>query len=169
MFVKDDGSRKAEKNDEREEVKPSELPVLTGEEEFEDKEMPSFERGDGESPQSRDGNIPDMSKNREGSTNTKKNGGTGKSGMAGMMPEAPEGYVTVQIEIGISNEDYTEVKSGLSEGDVIYKTTSTSSTGSSMLPNRMSGGMSGGMSGVHGDMSGGMPSGMGGGMPGGMR
>lgn len=74
-----------------------------------------------------------------------------------MMPEAPNGYIAREIEVGISNEDYTEVISGLSEGEKVYKTTVQSSNSGSMMPN-----MSGGR------MGGGMPSGgMGGGMPGG--
>ena len=192
VFVKDDGTKKTEKPEVKATTKPSELPVLTGEEDeiempkdgerpnFEgmpkDGERPNFEGmpKNGERPTMPDGSMPDMSKYKQGNANAKKNGNTGKSGMAGMVPEAPEGYVTVEIQIGISNEDYTEVKSGLSEGDLIYKTTTASSTGNSMMPNRMGGGMAGGMpsgmgGGMPGGMGGGMPSGAGNRMPGGMR
>ena len=34
------------------------------------------------------------------------------------MP-APEGYVYVQVETGVSDENYTEITSGLQEGDII--------------------------------------------------
>ena len=79
------------------------------------------------------------------------------------LPEAPEGYKYVMIETGDANDDYIEVVSGLSEGDVIYvavtKNTQTS-TGFGM-----GGGFHGNMGGMSGGMPGGMPSG---GMPGGM-
>ena len=81
-------------------------------------------------------------------------------------PEAPDGYKYVTVETGVANDDYVEIVSGLSEGDVIYvtviKNTTTSQTGAF-------GGMGGGMpSGMPGGMGGGMPSGMPGGMSGGM-
>ncbi len=77
-------------------------------------------------------------------------------------------YVTVQVEVGASDDTYTEIISGLQEGDVVayIPTTSSSSTTDTFM---MGGGMQmgGGMSG--GGMSGGGMSGgnMGGGMPGG--
>ena len=68
--------------------------------------------------------------------------------------EAPEGYVYVQVETGVSDDSYTEILSGLQEGDTVaYIAVSGSSNGMGMM-----GGMPGGM-------GGGMPSG--GGMPGG--
>lgn len=75
------------------------------------------------------------------------------------LPEAPEGFTTVIIEIGIEGDDFTEIISGLEPGQEIYQQEISSSTGISF--GRMPGGMGGGM-------SGGMPGGMGGGMPGGM-
>ncbi len=78
------------------------------------------------------------------------------------LPDAPEGYKYVRIETGEANEDYVEVISGLSEGDIIYvtvirNTSSTAQPGFGM-GNRMPGGMpSGGMS--FGSNRGGMPSG----------
>ena len=66
--------------------------------------------------------------------------------------EAPEGYVYVPVEIGVSDDSYTEILSGLQEGDTVaYLGGSTQSSG------MMAGGMMAGM-----DMGGGMP---GGGMP----
>ncbi len=73
-----------------------------------------------------------------------------------MIPEAPDGYRTVEVKIGISNEDYTEIISGLSEGDAIYKQSANSSGRSNMM---MGGMPSGGMGGMPGGMGGGMPSG----------
>lgn len=90
------------------------------------------------------------------------------------LPDAPEGYKYIMVETGDANDDYVEIVSGLSEGDVIYYTVikNTSTTTSPF-----------GMGGFHGNMGGGMPTGgmggmpsgsmhpssMSGGMPGGMR
>lgn len=74
------------------------------------------------------------------------------------VPEAPEGYVTVEVRIGISSEDYTQIKAGLLEGQQIYKQSKSSSSSNMMqggmmdramggMPPGMMGGMSGGMSG----------------------
>lgn len=43
---------------------------------------------------------------------------------------APEGYTYVNVEIGISNTDYVEIVSGLSEGDVVVIPTQESTAGS---------------------------------------
>lgn len=76
---------------------------------------------------------------------------------------APEGFKTVQVETGISNDAFVEILSGLNEGDTIYVT--PSSGGQQMMFPGMMGGMPGGM----GGMPGGMPSGaMGGNRAGGM-
>ena len=75
--------------------------------------------------------------------------------------EAPEGYVYVAVETGVSDGSYIEVLSGLQEGDTVaYLQLASSSGGESgmMMGGMPSGGMPGGMSG------GGMPGG-GGGMP----
>ena len=71
--------------------------------------------------------------------------------------EAPEGYVYVQVETGVSDDSYIEVTSGLQEGDTVaYLRTASSGSGNMMMggmPSDMDGGMGGGMP------SGGMPSG----------
>ena len=69
----------------------------------------------------------------------------------------PAGFRSVEVETGLISEDYVEILSGLSEGDVVYidPTTSSETTMAGMM-----GGMPGGMQG------GGMPTG-GGGAPGG--
>lgn len=91
------------------------------------------------------------------------------------MPQAPDGYVAVIIETGIANEDYTEVKKGLSEGQEIYRQSTLSTSNASRMMGGMNGGMGGGMGGrPSGGMSGGPPSGgmnsrPSGGMGGGMR
>ena len=74
--------------------------------------------------------------------------------------EAPEGYVYVQVETGISDDSYTEITSGLQEGDTVAYIAVSGSSNSMGMMGGMPGGMGGGMP------SGGMPSG-GGGMPGG--
>ena len=65
----------------------------------------------------------------------------------------PAGFRSVEVETGLISEDYVEIKSGLSEGDVVYIDPTTSTDSTTMM----------GMGGMPG---GGMPSG-GGGMPGG--
>ena len=76
---------------------------------------------------------------------------------------APDGFKSVKVETGVYNNDYIEIKSGLSEGDVVYVPQVQSS--STANPFGAMGGMPHGT--ISGGMSGGMPSGaMGGGMPG---
>ena len=70
------------------------------------------------------------------------------------------------VTIGMQNDDYVEITSGLNEGDTVYYTEADSDGfGDFMvMPGGMNGGMSGGMSG--GNMGGGMSGGnMGGGRP----
>lgn len=84
------------------------------------------------------------------------------SASSALKQEAPEGYVYVEIEVGISDDDYIQVLSGLQEGDTVaYLRTSS---GNSMMGGMMMGGMPGGGGGM--PSGGGMPGG-GGGMPGG--
>ena len=54
---------------------------------------------------------------------------------------APDGFTAINVETGISNENYIEIKSGLKEGDQVY-VTSSSSANTNMF---MGGGMGGGM------------------------
>lgn len=77
-----------------------------------------------------------------------------------LIPEAPEGYRTVEVKIGISNEDYTEIISGLSEGQEVYKQSAQSSGRQNMMMGMPQGGMNG-MGAMHG---GGMPGGFSGNM-----
>ena len=73
--------------------------------------------------------------------------------------EAPDGYVYVQVETGVSDDSYIEVTSGLREGDTVAYLRAASS-GSDMMMGGMSGGMGGGMpSGGGGMPSGGRPGG----------
>ena len=79
--------------------------------------------------------------------------------------EAPDGYVYVQVETGVSDDSYIEITSGLQEGDTVAYLRAASSESGSMMMGGMPGNMGGGMSGG----GGGMPSsgGPGGGGPGG--
>lgn len=68
----------------------------------------------------------------------------GETAKGARMPEAPDGFKAVEITIGVSGEDFTEVISGLSEGDEIYsQTVSGSSTGGMFGAMGMGGGMGG--------------------------
>ena len=68
--------------------------------------------------------------------------------------EAPEGYVYVEVETGISDDSYTQVLSGLQEGDTVaYLQTASGSDGMAMGAMEMM--PSGGMSGAPGGMGGG--------------
>ncbi len=74
--------------------------------------------------------------------------------------ELPDGYVLKRVEVGISNSDYAEIKSGLEEGDIILIQQADTTKS---LTDMMMSGMGGHPSGM-GGMSG-APSGMGGGTP----
>ena len=76
--------------------------------------------------------------------------------------EAPEGYVYVEVETGISDDSYTQVLSGLQEGDTVaYLQTASGSDG--MVMGAMGMMPSGGMGGMSGAPGGGMGGGPGGG------
>ena len=64
----------------------------------------------------------------------------------------------VQVEVGMQNDDYAQITSGLSEGDVVLYTASEDDNSSSMFGGMMMGGMGGG------SMGGGAPGGGMGGM-----
>lgn len=83
---------------------------------------------------------------------------SGQQGVTMAQQNVPEGYVAVQVETGISDDNYIQITSGLQEGDQVAISNVRSSSSSSSAE-----GMMGGM----GGMSGAMPGGMSGGMPGG--
>ena len=95
----------------------------------------------------------------EGAEDTERPAGGGQQG-GRRLPEAPDGFETVIVTVGVVGDEYTEILSGLSEGDEVYAQTGTSSTTSNMMMGGMPGGMGGGP-------GGGMPGGMGGARPGG--
>ena len=111
-------------------------------------------------------NADNNGKNGNGKNDTGKNNGA-KQDAPGKLPKAPEGYVVAIVETGISDDESTEILSGLSEGDLIQQLSVSGSQSNSM--DMMFGGMGGGMGGAPGGgggMGGGAPGG-GGGMPGG--
>lgn len=69
---------------------------------------------------------------------------------------APEGYKTVRVKTGVYNDEFIEIKSGLSEGDIVYVQKIMPSIPDDLMSR---------FGAMHGGMSGGMPGGMGGGMP----
>ena len=74
--------------------------------------------------------------------------------------EAPEGYVYVQVETGISDDSYIEITSGLQEGDTVACLRTASDSSGFMMSGMPGGDMGGGMPGGGDGMpSGGMPSG----------
>ncbi len=81
--------------------------------------------------------------------------------------KAPEGYRTVAVETGISDDSFVEIRSGLAEGDIVYVPATVLENQQQMFPGMPGmGGMPGGRM-----PSGGMPDGnrSGSGMPGGGR
>ncbi len=80
--------------------------------------------------------------------------------------DTPKGFIRVPVTLGVNDDDYIEVLSGLSEGDVIavveIKISNSQKTNTQMGGMTMGGGMSGGGMPSGGMPSGGMPSG---GMP----
>ncbi len=64
-----------------------------------------------------------------------------ESARDGRLPEAPDGFETVIVTVGVVGDEYTEILSGLSEGDEVYKQ-SLAQEGSDLM--RMMG-MMGGM------------------------
>ena len=77
--------------------------------------------------------------------------------------EAPEGYVYVSVETGVSDDSYIEITSGLQEGDTVAYLRTASGSSDFMMGN-MPGGDMGGMGGGPGSGGQGGP---GGGGPGG--
>lgn len=80
----------------------------------------------------------------------------------------PAGYRAVEVETGLTSDEYVEIISGLSEGDTVYVSESSTTT-TSFMPGGM-GGQGGGMGGGQGGGMGGQGGGgMGGGQGGGPR
>lgn len=87
---------------------------------------------------------------------------TSPSAANALEDTAPEGYVYVSVETGVSNDSYIAITSGLQDGDTVayQPATGSSSEMGMMVGGAMMGGMSGGMpAGEGGGMSGGAPGG----------
>ncbi len=85
------------------------------------------------------------------------------------LPDAPEGYKYIEVEVGVSSDDFVEIKSGLSEGDEIY-VSKVKSTGNKEETNMFTSAHSGNMpsgGGMSGPPDGGMSRGEMSGAPGG--
>ncbi len=71
----------------------------------------------------------------------------------------PDGFTYVQVTLGVNNDDYIEITSGLEEGDTIAIATVNTDTGESTATTGLMGGGAGGSYSGGGDFSGGPPSG----------
>ena len=67
----------------------------------------------------------------------------------------PAGFKAVDVETGISNDDYVQITSGLSEGDEVYVDSASSNTSTDMFQMGGMGGPDGGMGGGPGGGNGG--------------
>ncbi len=67
-------------------------------------------------------------------TSTAKTAKSKPSGKVSATPEAPDGFTYVQVETGLSNDDYVEILSGLEEGQevLLTQTATTTSTTTNM-------------------------------------
>ena len=83
--------------------------------------------------------IPSMAVNRG---NTVLITSDSPSAVNALDQEAPDGYVYVQVETGVSDDSYIEITSGLQEGDTVAYLR-TASSGSDMMMGGMPGGGSG--------------------------
>lgn len=75
----------------------------------------------------------------------------------------PAGFKAVDVETGISNDDYVQITSGLSEGDEVYVDSASSNTSTDMFQMGGMGGPDGGMGGGPGGGQGGTVGSRGGG------
>lgn len=83
--------------------------------------------------------------------------------VTGQQGNVPAGFKAVDVETGISNDDYVQITSGLSEGDEVYVDSASSNTSTDMFQMGGMGGPDGGMGGGPGGGNGGNRGG--GGMP----
>ena len=106
--------------------------------------------------------IPSLAVNR---SNTVLITADSPSAVNALDQEAPEGYVYVSVETGVSDDSYIEITSGLQEGDTVaYLRTASGSSDFMMggIPGGDMGGQGGGMPGGGGMTSGGPSGGRGG-------
>ncbi|MFA7636833.1 MAG: HlyD family efflux transporter periplasmic adaptor subunit [Monoglobales bacterium] len=101
-------------------------------------------------------NMPKKDANVTPSANAPQNAKENGFDPSKFAGRAPEGFKPVQVKLGINNDAFIEVLSGLKEGDIVYVQTKAR-TKTNQMP-MMPGGMGGGMP-AGGMPSGGMPSG----------
>ena len=75
--------------------------------------------------------------------------------VTGQQGSVPAGFKAVEVETGISNDDYVQITSGLSEGDEVYIDSASSNTSTDMFQMGGMGGPDGGMGGGPGGGNGG--------------
>ncbi len=134
VFVKDDGKATKKSTDKSEDIEPMIEDVPKGEA----PDGMNFPDG-GERPVMPQG---EQAKDKDNSLKREER-----------VPDAPEGFIAVEIKTGVKGDEYTEIISGLSKGQEIYQKQTSSGSSSNMMFGSMGGGM------PSGGMSGGMPSG----------
>ncbi len=97
-------------------------------------------------------------KNAEGESNNSMRGNMSQRLLENMQKNAPDGYTAVIVEIGLSDDSFTEIISGLEEGDEVYLPDTTAANNTNPMAGMM-GAMHGGIGAMHGGM-GAMPGGM---------
>lgn len=112
----------------------------------------------GERPEGMPENMPERTENADEQTNNGARANVGQRLLENMQKNAPEGYTAVIVGVGLSDDSFTEIISGLAEGDEVYLPDTTASTNANAMR-----GMMGGMGGMPGGMGGmgRMPSGAG--------
>lgn len=100
-------------------------------------------------------NKKEDKKNKEGQKNGAPDGGSRE-------PQAPDGYRTVEIVTGVEGDEFTEVISGLEEGQKIQQQSASSSNNMFMMMGGSNGGGPGGGPGGGGNSGGGNSGGSGG-------
>lgn len=153
VYLKSDGEDEQEDKKRGEKSKDEEMSRGEKPERPANGEMPEGGMPEGEMPEMPEGMEPPAG-------GEMPDGAAG--GRAASAIQAPDGFKAVEVEIGVSSDDYTEILSGLSEGDQIQRLSITSESSQMNMMGGMPGGMGGGMAG--GGMAGG---GMGGGPGGG--
>ena len=123
-----------------------------------DRSSASGSSGAGEMPGGAPPQMPDGEQQNSGDSGNMPSAPSGEA----RVPQAPDGYKAVEIETGLAGDDFTEVLSGLNEGQEIFYQQSTSSGNNMMFgsmggPGGMGGGPGGGMGGPGG--GGGAPGG----------
>lgn len=101
----------------------------------------------GQQAEGAQGTMPQGNKASGNTTAPSGNAGQGstarQNGGASRVGNIPEGFVAVQVETGINDDDYIEILSGLTEGDIVYVKSQSTTTTNPMMMMRNMGGMGG--------------------------